>query len=153
MQTGSIYDDVHRTLVNDQPRLLIAVINEAHGENYTGEEKIVQGHNEHYFKKKDGETDKKITDNYLEIYNGDKVEGYHTEVQSTQDSSMTKRMFEYDVQKVEIWVAEGNGKSRAIAERLGFVQEGIIRNAEWLYDHYVNHVVYGVLRSEWLMRT
>ena len=62
-------------------------------------------------------------------------------------------MFEYDVHKVEIWAAEGNEKSRAIAERLGFVQEGIIRNAEWLYDHYVNHVVYGVLRSEWLART
>ena len=62
-------------------------------------------------------------------------------------------MFEYEVHKVEIWAAEGNEKSRAIAERLGFVQEGIIRQAEWLYDHYVNHVVYGVLRSEWLART
>lgn len=30
MTSGTIYDDVHRTLVNDQPRLLIAVINEAH---------------------------------------------------------------------------------------------------------------------------
>ena len=59
-------------------------------------------------------------------------------------------LFEYDLHKVEIWVAEGNNKSRAIPERLGFVQEGILRNAEWLYDHYVDHVVYGVLRKEWL---
>ena len=61
-------------------------------------------------------------------------------------------LFEYDLHKVEIWAAEGNAKSRAIPERLGFVQEGIIRSAEWLYDHYVDHVVYGVLRREWLAR-
>lgn len=61
-------------------------------------------------------------------------------------------MFEYDLHKVEICAAEDNKKSRAIPERLGFVQEGIIRSAEWLYDHYVDHVVYGVLRREWLAR-
>ena len=61
-------------------------------------------------------------------------------------------MFEYDLHKVEIWAAEGNAKSRAIPERLGFVQEGMIRSAEWLYDHYIDHVVYGVLRREWLAR-
>lgn len=51
--------------------------------------------------------------------------------------------------KVEIRVAEANHKSRAIPERLGFMQEGTIRAAEWLYDHYVNHVIYGMLVSEW----
>ncbi|WP_341302256.1 GNAT family protein [Lysinibacillus sp. FSL H8-0500] len=54
--------------------------------------------------------------------------------------------------KVEIRVAEGNQKSRAIPERLGFVKEGTIRAAEWLYDHYVDHVVYGLLVSEWQQR-
>lgn len=98
MASGTIYDDVHHTLVNDQPKLLLAVINEAHGENYTGEEKIVQRHNEHYFKRQGGETDKKITDNYLEVYSNEKVEGHHIESQSTPDSSITKRVFEYDVQ-------------------------------------------------------
>ncbi|MEO4053728.1 GNAT family protein [Solibacillus sp. CAU 1738] len=57
----------------------------------------------------------------------------------------------YHLQKVEIHVAEGNVKSRAIPERLGFIQEGTIRSAEWLYDHYVDHVVYGMLRKEWKM--
>ncbi len=51
--------------------------------------------------------------------------------------------------KVEIRVAETNHKSRAIPERLGLIKEGTIRSAEWLYDHYVNHVVYGMLVSEW----
>lgn len=51
--------------------------------------------------------------------------------------------------KVEIRAAMGNRKSRSIPERLGFVHEGIIRQAEWLYDHYVDHAVYGVLAAEW----
>ncbi|MFF5995765.1 GNAT family protein [Lysinibacillus sp. KU-BSD001] len=61
-------------------------------------------------------------------------------------------LFEYDLHKVEIHAAEGNRKSRAIPERLGFMQEGTIRSAEWLYNHYVDHVVYGMLRKEWLTR-
>ena len=51
--------------------------------------------------------------------------------------------------RVEIRCATGNKKSQAIPERLGFKQEGTVRQAEWLYDHFVDHAVYGVLASEW----
>ncbi len=51
--------------------------------------------------------------------------------------------------KVEIRVAVDNKKSRRIPERLGFVNEGCIRQSEWLYDHYVDHVVYGMLAQDW----
>jgi len=51
--------------------------------------------------------------------------------------------------KVEIRAAVENKKSRYIPERLGFVKEGIIRQAEWLYDHFVDHIVYGILKDEW----
>lgn len=54
-----------------------------------------------------------------------------------------------NLNRVEIRCAEKNARSRAIPERLGFVNEGLIRDAEWLYDHYVDHVVYGALGREW----
>ncbi|WP_456279319.1 GNAT family N-acetyltransferase [Bacillus sp. AK128] len=57
--------------------------------------------------------------------------------------------YELNLNRVDIRVAEGNNKSRALPERLGFVQEGKIRDAEFLYDHYVDHIVYGMLASEW----
>ena len=63
---------------------------------------------------------------------------------------MTQWAFEdYRMHKVEIACASKNHKSRAIPKRLGFVEEGSIRDAEWLYDHFVDHIVYGLLEDEY----
>jgi ribosomal-protein-serine acetyltransferase len=51
--------------------------------------------------------------------------------------------------RVAIPVAVGNLRSRAIPERLGFHEEGVIRDAEWLYDHFVDHVLYAMLKKDW----
>ena len=51
--------------------------------------------------------------------------------------------------RVEIRCATGNEKSRAIPARLGFYEEGLLRDAEWLYDHFVDHIVYAMLAREW----
>ncbi|PJN51980.1 GNAT family N-acetyltransferase [Bacillus mycoides] len=56
---------------------------------------------------------------------------------------------ELALNKIEISIAVENKKSRALPERFGFVEEGKLRQAEWLYDHYVDHVVYGLLAAEW----
>ena len=59
---------------------------------------------------------------------------------------------ELGLHHVEIGCAPGNTRSCAVPERLGFVREGVLRQREWLYDHFVDHVVYGMLASEWLNR-
>jgi len=54
-----------------------------------------------------------------------------------------------NLHRFTITCATGNLRSRAIPERLGFVHEGRQRDAEWLYDHFVDHEVYAQLQSEW----
>lgn len=55
--------------------------------------------------------------------------------------------------RVEIRCAVENHKSRAIPQRLGFQQDGVVRDAEWLYDHFVDHIVYRMLAREWPVGT
>lgn len=55
---------------------------------------------------------------------------------------------ELKLNRVEIRCAQDNKKSRAIPERLGFTNEGTIRDGEWLYDKFVDLVVYVKLSRE-----
>ncbi len=56
---------------------------------------------------------------------------------------------EFKLHRVEIRCATGNTKSRAIPERLHFTNEGVIKDGEWLYDHFVDLVLYRMLAHEW----
>ena len=44
--------------------------------------------------------------------------------------------------------AEANHASAAVALRCGFRFEGVARDVEWLYDHYVGHRVHSRLRPD-----
>lgn len=51
--------------------------------------------------------------------------------------------------RIEVRCAVRNRKSRAIAKRLGMKHEGTLRQAEFLYDHFVDLAVYSLLKIEW----
>ncbi len=61
-------------------------------------------------------------------------------------------IYEFRLNRVQIRCATGNKKSCAIIERLGFYREGLIRQAEFLYDHYVDLYVYGMTAGDWKAR-
>ena len=54
----------------------------------------------------------------------------------------------WQLNRVTIECATQNTRSRAIAERLGFKLEGIVRGIEWLHDRHVDHAIYGLLRAD-----
>ncbi|WP_066392517.1 GNAT family N-acetyltransferase [Cytobacillus eiseniae] len=54
-----------------------------------------------------------------------------------------------NLNRIEIRCGIENKKSRAIPERLGFTQEGIIREGEFLYNHYHDLAVYSILAKDW----
>lgn len=64
---------------------------------------------------------------------------------------------ELKLNRLVIRAAVGNHRSRAIAERLGFVQEGIARQSVWMRDRlelgranrYLDLVTYSLLADEW----
>jgi hypothetical protein len=89
---------VFRTLLNDCTSLIIPVINEMFGENYTGEEAIRFLPNEHFITQPGADTKEKITDSCFEIQSKVQKKKYHLECQSGVDNSMSLRMFEYDSQ-------------------------------------------------------
>ncbi len=54
-----------------------------------------------------------------------------------------------NLNRIDIRCAPQNFRSQAVAERLGLTYEGTLRDAEWLYDHFVDHRIYSMLQSEW----
>jgi ribosomal-protein-serine acetyltransferase len=60
---------------------------------------------------------------------------------------------EWKLNRVEIRAATNNLRSRAIPERLGFREEGVLREAERIGDRYNDLVVYAMLASEWVQES
>ena len=56
---------------------------------------------------------------------------------------------EYGLHRVEIRCAPANVKSCAIPERLGFVREGVLREAQCVHGRYLDMVVWGMLAQDW----
>ena len=78
--------------------MIIPVINEIFGEDYTGNEKIEFHPNEHFIDQQDAADQPRITDTNFTIF-GKIKKKYHLECESSlPDGRMTIRLFEYDAQ-------------------------------------------------------
>lgn len=83
---------------------------------------------------------------YLGYWLGEEYNGLGIMTKSVQD--LINQGFQYwNLQRIDIRCAVNNTKSRAIPERLGFKNEGIIRRAEKVYDIFYDHVIYGLLKG------
>lgn len=61
--------------------------------------------------------------------------------------------FAFDCQNMNrayLRIATENTPSRRLAKHLGFQHEGRQREAEWLYNHFVDLEVYSILQREWI---
>ena len=95
---ANIYDGAFRTILNDCRQLIIPMINEIFGEDYTGKEKIEFRPNEHFLDQQDDANQERITDTNFTIWGREKKK-YHLECESSlPDGRMTIRLFEYDAQ-------------------------------------------------------
>ena len=56
---------------------------------------------------------------------------------------------ELGMHRLELLAATGNVRSRAVAERLGMIREGVRREAELLSSGFVDLVLYAVLARDW----
>ncbi len=55
----------------------------------------------------------------------------------------------WQLNRVEVRAGVENARSRAIPERLGFSQEGVLREAELVGDRRIDQAVYAMLAREW----
>ena len=97
--SATAYDDSFRTLLNDCRELIIPVVNEAFGEDYTGQEEIIFAPNEHFLNQDGGTEEKRITDsNFIIVSAGGAKKRYHIECEANLDDTIILRIFEYDAQ-------------------------------------------------------
>lgn len=55
-----------------------------------------------------------------------------------------------ELNRIELHCAATNTASQAVAQRLGFTLEGVLREDEWLHGAFVDIYVYGLLRAEYM---
>lgn len=55
-----------------------------------------------------------------------------------------------DLQRFEIRCAPDNQRSRAIPQRLGFHEEGLLRGSAQLDGRYHDEILYALLAEEWI---
>ena len=62
---------------------------------------------------------------------------------------ITEGFSNFGLHRIEIRCATWNHRSSAVPRRLEFVEEGILREAEWLHDRWVDLRVFSMLARDW----
>ena len=91
------YDDAFRTMLQECKTLIVLVVNEIFGTNYT-EDVSIDFENNEIFMYLEEDMEKRITDSSFSITSEEQKKYYHLECQSTVNGNMMVRMFEYDSQ-------------------------------------------------------
>ncbi|MEC7720747.1 MAG: GNAT family protein [Candidatus Thermoplasmatota archaeon] len=123
-------------------------------------EDYVRGEGVLYGIRLDGDLVGTISLNWIDWGNRGCGVGYWLAEDQTGNGYATKscvRLMEhcFDDLKLHRFVLEAateNFPSRAIAENLGMRLEGITKDREWLYDHYVDAALYAITAPEWRTR-
>ncbi len=54
--------------------------------------------------------------------------------------------------RIEIKCGVENSRSQSIPSKLGFVNEGMLRQSEWLYDKFIDLYLYSLLKEDFLVQ-
>ena len=58
----------------------------------------------------------------------------------------------HNIERVGMTTWSGNPRMMALASKLGFTQEAVLRKVRYYQGKYYDSVKYGVLRAEWEVR-
>ena len=73
-------------------------------------------------------------------------------------SKSCKKLIDYGfnelgLNRIEIKCASENNKSQAIPQRFNFMKEGIMRQAEFVNENFLDIILYSILKKEWTEKT
>jgi ribosomal-protein-serine acetyltransferase len=54
-----------------------------------------------------------------------------------------------ELNRIQARVATDNHRSQAVCDRAGLKKEGVLRQSEWLYDHFLDMTMNSILSTEW----
>ncbi len=57
---------------------------------------------------------------------------------------------ELNLESIIISCALNNYKSQIIPKKLNFKEKIIVKNKEWLYDKFVDHIIFSINKNEWI---
>ncbi|QDP84271.1 GNAT family N-acetyltransferase [Chryseobacterium sp. SNU WT5] len=71
-------------------------------------------------------------------------------------SKCCKKLIDYGfnelgLNRIEIKCASENNRSQAIPQRFNFTKEGIMRQAEFVNESFLDIILYSILKSEWTL--